>query len=500
MKKHTFALTLLWFVFWGISILFNHFWNGWHIGIINLSFTILASLISLVIIYENRDPSRTITWLTALSINPIIGFLFYLLFGRSYRKKNIFAQKLEFDKRYFERGQKELASQFYTLSNYKKILKLSHNIGEFPISFHTNTKVLTNGQETFPAILSELKQAAHHIHLEYYIIRDDEIGNVIKDVLIEKAKAGVEIRVLYDWVGCFQLSDTYISDLRKYGVKVEPFLPVTFRLFNNRINFRNHRKIIVIDGKKGFVGGLNIGDEYLGKDKQLGFWRDTHLFLEGECVASLQTIFFQDWMYATKESFDFQRYFPRFPSTQETFGGVQIAAGGPDKEWESIKNLFFSMITSAKESIWLASPYFVPDPDVLSALKIAALSGLDVRILFPAKPDKKIVFYASHSYFEELLKAGVKLYEYQKGFIHSKILIVDNVLSSVGTSNIDMRSFHLNFEVNVFLYETESTQQLVENHKIDELDSKELTFAAFSERSFKDRTFESFARLLSPLL
>lgn len=383
--------------------------------------------------------------------------------------------------------------------HHGKLFTLAQKLGNSPISFDTSTKILTNGVETFHHIMEQLKKAKHHIHLEYYIVRHDKIGQEIKDILIEKAQQGVKVRFLYDAVGSWQLSKGYINDLKKSGIETVTFGPVKLPFLNNKFNFRNHRKIIVIDGTIGFVGGLNIGDEYLGRDKEIGFWRDTHLLLKGEAVRTLQLIFLQDWYYMTNHSFLTAEYL----SPQNDFkshGGVQLIAGGPDNEWSVIKNIFFSMIASAKRSVWIASPYFIPDEDIFSAIKVAALSGIDVRLLVPNRPDKRIVFHASRSYFPELLEAGVKVYEYERGFMHSKIVIVDDELASIGTSNMDMRSFHLNFEVNAFLFRTKSTQKLVEEYLNDLKFSKQLDFQTFGQRHIGFRLLESTARLLSPLL
>nr|WP_316252520.1 cardiolipin synthase [Bacillus aquiflavi] len=381
----------------------------------------------------------------------------------------------------------------------RKLFYLAQKLGNSPISFATATKVLTNGDETFSHILAALKKATHHIHLEYYIVRHDEIGQEIKDILIEKAQEGIKVRFLYDAVGSWQLSKRYIQELKDGGVEMVPFGPVRFPVLNSKFNFRNHRKIVVIDGSLGFVGGLNIGDEYLGKVESFGFWRDTHLMVRGEAVRSLQLIFLQDWYYMTSESLLTIEYLS--PELEENIhGGVQLIAGGPDTEWSVIKNIFFSMISTAKKSVWIASPYFIPDEDIFSAIKVAALSGIDVRLLVPKKPDKWIVFHASRSYFPQLLQAGVKIFEYEKGFMHSKIVIVDDELASIGTSNMDMRSFHLNFEVNAFLFRTRSTQSLVNDFINDLRHSKLIESETFNKRHLGIRFLESTSRLLSPFL
>ncbi|MCH6265185.1 MULTISPECIES: cardiolipin synthase [Neobacillus] len=490
-----------------LSILLFAFKNQLESGILGfLSVMISLSVIFIgfVIFLENRHPTQTITWLVVLGSFPLVGFIFYLLFGRNYRKERMFRKKYFLDKQAFltVEGENDPRSEekLQLMGEHQgKLFMLAQKLGNSPISFDTATKVLTNGEETFCHIMKELKRARHHIHLEYYIIRHDQIGQEIKNILIEKANQGVKVRFMFDAVGSWQLSKAYINDLKNAGIETVPFGPVKLPFLNNKFNFRNHRKIIVIDGNIGFVGGLNIGDEYLGRNKDIGFWRDTHLMLRGEAVRTLQLIFLQDWYYMTNHSFLTAEYLsPQID--HKSHGGVQLIAGGPDNEWSVIKNIFFSMIGSARKSVWIASPYFIPDEDIFSAIKVAALSGIDVRLLVPNRPDKRIVFHASRSYFPELLEAGVKVFEYEIGFMHSKIVIVDGELASIGTSNMDMRSFHLNFEVNAFLFRTKSTQKLVAEYLNDLEFAIQLDLKTFQQRHLGYRLLESTARLLSPLL
>ncbi|QOR67591.1 cardiolipin synthase [Cytobacillus suaedae] len=480
------------------------YWEGWLLGALSIMFTLSAIFIALIIFLENRHPTQTLTWLVVLGSFPLLGFFFYLIFGRNYRKKRLFQKKALLDEQTFSQFEGSFENNEEKIDqvgeNQQHLFRLAHRIGKSPISFATDTTILTNGEMTFSTIFEELRKAKHHIHLEYYIVRHDGIGQQLKEILIERVKNGVRVRFLYDAVGGWKLSKKYIRELHEAGVEMIPFSPVKLPFLNNKINFRNHRKIVIVDGSIGFVGGLNVGDEYIGKNKYFGFWRDTHLMLTGEAVRTLQLIFFQDWYHMTGEKHLNQNYLSPELIEENQLGGVQLIAGGPDNEWEVIKNLFFSMIISAKKSIWIASPYFIPDEDILSALKIAALSGIDVRILVPYHPDKKIVFYASRSYFPVLLEAGAKIYEYKKGFMHSKIMIIDGELASIGTSNMDMRSFHLNFEINAFLYRTESTATLVQDFMQDIEDSTKIDKDTFSKRSLKQRLFESTSRLLSPLL
>ncbi|WP_153124945.1 cardiolipin synthase [Peribacillus tepidiphilus] len=478
--------------------------QGGFFGFFSLLITFSSIVMGFVIFLENRHPTQTLTWLVVFGAFPLLGFIFYLLFGRNYRKEKMYRKKYFLDKQAFLKieGERDVSEKKLNEigEHNRKLFHLAQKLGNSPISFATETKVLTNGDETFSHILESLKNAKHHIHIQYYIVRDDHIGREIKSILMDRAKNGVKVRFLYDAVGSWTLPKAYIKDLRNAGVEVAPFGPVKLPFLNNKFNFRNHRKIIVIDGDIGFVGGLNIGDEYLGRSKSFGFWRDTHLMAKGEAVRSLQLIFLQDWYYSTNHSFLTDEYLSPSLPLEHKHGGVQMIAGGPDNEWSVIKDIFFSMITSAKESVWIASPYFIPDEDIFQALKVAALSGVDVRLLVPQNPDKWIVWHASRSYFPDLLEAGVRIFAYKRGFLHSKIVIIDKELASIGTSNMDMRSFHLNFEVNAFLYKTNSTKKLVQDYLDDLKEAQELFIDSFNKRHIGIKILESFCRLLSPLL
>ncbi|KGX92699.1 cardiolipin synthetase [Pontibacillus halophilus JSM 076056 = DSM 19796] len=491
-------------ILFGLLYVTNDFWEGRLLTSLSVMFTLSAVFIGFVIFFENRQPTQTLTWLLVLAVFPIVGFFFYMLFGVNYRKRKMFRRKAAMDEQAFqkiERAGSMTTIETEQMGDHQRLLfQLAQRIGNSPISFNTKTEILTNGVVKFKRLMEELEKAEHHIHMEYYIVRHDEIGKEIKDILIRKAQEGVEVRFLYDAVGSWKLSQAYKDELERAGVRVVPFSPVRLPFLNNKINFRNHRKIVVVDGNVGFVGGLNIGDEYIGRNAYFGDWRDTHMYVEGEAVRSLQLIFLQDWFYMTGDTLLTSNYLSPNLIEHEGRGGVQMIASGPDNQWEVIKSVFFSMIVSAKESIYIASPYFIPDEDILSALKVAALSGVDVKLLVPNRPDKRIVFHASRSYFPELLEAGVNIYEYEKGFLHSKVIIVDQELASIGTSNMDMRSFHLNFEVNAFLYRTKSTETLVQNFLTDIDNSNQLKLQDFNKRSILMRVMESTARLLSPLL
>lgn len=465
--------------------------------------TLTVITIGLAIFMENRNPSSTVAWMLLLALLPVVGLILYFFLGQNYFKRRKFDKKAEEDRKSYEALDRPGNLPPRDLSQFtpeqQRLLQLSQRIARTPFSMVTSTEVLTNGEETFTSLLRELKKAKHHIHMEYYIYRADMIGREIQKTLIERARAGVEVRFMYDAVGSIGLPDSFVKELRDAGVSVGIFGEVRFLALSSRVNYRNHRKIVVIDGDTGFIGGLNVGDEYLSRNKTYGFWRDTHMLVKGEAVRSLQIIFLQDWQYVTGEKIMDLKYFSPVPRLGEV-GAVQIVPSGPDHESSTLKNIFFSMITTAKKSVWLATPYFIPDDDIFSALRIAGLSGLDVCILFPAKPDKWLPFLASHSYFPELLAAGVKIFEYEKGFLHSKLLIVDGEVATVGTANMDMRSFHLNFEVNALLVGTDSVDKVVKDFQRDLLSAKLLRPEDIKRKRIMVRFMESAARLMSPLL
>lgn len=473
---------------------------------ITFVFVLSIILIAILIILENRNPHGTIAWLLVLLVFPVFGFILYILTGRNMRKKRkvkkhlLDSDTLELESVIENRLmllKKTQPKLHQNIKSHRKLINLIRNNSSEPLTINNRCQVLTNGDETFAAILDAISKARKHIHLEYYIVRPDNIGYRIQQALIKKAKQGVEIRFLYDAVGGRKLGANYLRPLQEAGVQLAAFLPVKFPFLRSRINYRNHRKIIVIDGTIGFIGGLNIGDEYLGCGK-LGFWRDTHIKLDGESAYSLQHIFLHDWHFATRERIQTRKYFTRIPP--RGIQPVQITASGPDSEWANILQSHFTAIVSARDKIYIASPYFVPDESILMALKTAALSGVDTRLILPNKPDHRIVFWASMSYVKEIIAAGVKVYLYQKGFMHAKILLIDGVVASVGTTNMDLRSFNLNFEINALIYDKKIAGSLEEGFYRDFADSKLITYEEWIKRGFWTHFKESSARLLSPIL
>jgi cardiolipin synthase len=379
------------------------------------------------------------------------------------------------------------------------IMKMLYNSDKALLTQRNRVKILVNGKVTFEHIIAELEKAENHIHLEYYIIDDDRIGNEIRRILIRKASEGVEVRVIYDDIGCWSLSDEYILSLKNAGVQVFPFMPVRFPYFTNKINYRNHRKIIVVDGKVGFVGGLNIADRYISGSEELGPWRDTHLKIEGEAVYSLQSVFLLDWYFVSKRNIhDQDQYFPPVDITDQRL--MQIVTSGPDSDWASIMQTFFSAIATAKSYIYISTPYFLPNESILTALRTAALSGVDVRLLLPKNSDSRLIRWSSFSFIGELLDAGIKVYLYHKGFTHPKLMMVDDVFCSVGTANMDIRSFDQNFEVNALIYDQRITVAMRNIFMNDIKDLKHIDINDWENRSRWEIFGESVARLFSPLL
>jgi len=459
-------------------------------------------LIGTVILLENRAPGKTVGWLCILAFLPVLGFIIYVIFGVK-THGNLFRNKHIPDNRLVKMVRQQTDSHYDEMlpqptDSHHKLVSLLLNSGYAPMTLHNQVEILSNGGEKFTALFNALEGASNHIHLSYFIFKDDEIGGDVLKILTRKVSEGVEVRVLLDGIGSMSISGRFIRSMRQSGIQAEWFFPIRFPYITSRLNLRYHRKIVVVDGRFGFMGGLNIGDEYLSRDPKLGFWRDTHLKLEGEAVHTLQSIFLNDWYYVTRQKVKGTRYFPQTSISQVL--PVQIAGGGPDSNWTSILQGFFNAITMANHSISIETPYFIPDESLMMALKTAALSGLDVRLIVQGFPEHKVVYMAMHSYFEELLQAGVKIYKYKKGTLHAKIFFIDHQLASVGSANMDARSFYLDFELCAFVYDQALAERLALDFEKDLTDSLEVDLKTFQERPVYERFKESCARLFSPVL
>ncbi len=437
---------------------------------------------------------------------PVVGFIIYLIFGRKLSNKKIFTwdtksklgvkKAVQFQLRSLDNGTLKIKEK--NLYPYQDLFYLHLRNDDAILTQDNDVEVFTDGEKKFHALINDMEQATDHIHLLYYIIRHDQLGQRVADTLIKKAKEGVKVRVLYDDMGSRRLSRKLIKRIRNAGAEVEAFFPPLIPKVNLKINYRNHRKLAIIDGKIGYIGGFNIGDEYLGFNQRFGYWRDTHLKIMGSAVMQMQTRFILDWNQASRHDIVYEdRYYNSKPAGDV---GIQIVSSGPDSEWEQIKHGYIKMIMTAKEYVYIQTPYFIPDDSLLDALRIAALSGVDVRIMIPNKPDHPFVYWATYSYIGELLKAGASVYIYQNGFLHAKTIVVDGNIASVGTANIDVRSFRLNFEVNAFLYNEGLASQLVNEFTRDIMYSSQLTLKLYQQRSLWIRFKESISRLISPIL
>ncbi|MGL4372989.1 MAG: cardiolipin synthase [Turicibacter sp.] len=470
-------------------------------GYIYMVLSILSVLLWLVI-FIYSDSKNKLPWLFIIAIFPVFGVIVYLMVGHNFRETFRYRKRLKelgenftFPIREYDKSESETK-----MSDVSKALaKLNLATSQTHVSFKTKTTLLTNGDQKFPALLDHIRMAKHFIFLEYYIFNSDKIGMEIIEALNERAKAGIEVRVLYDPMGTTKkMTKQAVALMEAAGVIVAKFDPVLIPILSNKVNHRNHRKIVVIDGRIGFTGGINIGDEYLHRATKYPFWRDSSIILEGEAVWDLSVIFAGDWFFATGERLENPKYFPHDEVSEE--GGVQIIDSGPQSPVANIKQSFFRMIMSAQKSIYIITPYLIPDFDILSALKNAALSGIDVRIIVPGLPDRKFVYLATESYFEQLLEVGVRIYTYDTVFCHSKVIVIDEEIASIGTTNMDIRSFCLNFEVNVMLYHTQSVQAILNDFNIDFSRSTEVIYEEWKKRSVLIRTAQSLAQLFSPIM
>ncbi|MEG1648898.1 MAG: cardiolipin synthase, partial [Rikenellaceae bacterium] len=460
-------------------------------------FVVIAVPIVVSIIYDKRDPVKSVSWIIVVTLIPFIGSMLYMTFGQNFRKQKIFDKKFATD---FQHTNYIVSRQLYEINSpllsgdtgsrlYRDITTLLLNNNRSPLFKNNDVEILSDGRSAFDSIIKAIEEAKYFIHLEYYIIRDDKIGNTIADLLKKKARDGVQVRLIYDDVGSWGLSRKFISQLKEAGVSIFSFMPVFFPLFTSKINYRNHRKIIVIDGKIGFTGGINIADKYIEGLKHIGAWRDIHLKLTGKSVSTLQRVFMADWNFVSGEKLDISsKYFPNYAESAKGVS-LQIASSGPDSDWASIMQAFFAAITKANDYIYISSPYFMPNESILTALKVAALSGIDVKLIVPGKSDSKIVYWATRSYITELLRSGVKVYMYAGGFIHSKLMIIDGKFSSVGSANMDVRSFEDNFEVTAFIYDCQKSKELEEIFKTDIENSRRVWIRWWLNRSLLHRYY-----------
>ncbi|HLR79612.1 MAG TPA: cardiolipin synthase [Bacillota bacterium] len=465
-------------------------------------------LAGLLLFIERRDPGTTWAWLMVLFFIPIVGFIVYLLFGRQLQQKNFYKLSSE-ERQYLKSSAKEqikdiqIGKKFTDhnlLNKHAYLLLMNLKSSTSLITTDNEIDIFSDGHEKFTRLFADIQKATEEINIQYYIIQPDSLGKKLRDELTKKAKEGLTVRVLYDEIGSRKLTRSFFKELIDHGGEVEVFFPSLFKFINPRINNRNHRKLCIIDGKIGYIGGFNVGNEYLGKHKKFGYWRDTHLRITGGAVDQIQGRFILDWKEATKQK---ETHFDRFLFRTEPHSGnspVQIIDSGPNSETEHIKNMYIKLIMSAKKSVFIQTPYFIPDSSFMDACKVALLAGVDVRIMIPNKPDHPFVYWATLAYAGDLLSYGAKILIYENGFMHAKTIVVDGEVASVGTTNIDTRSFKLNFEVNAVIYDQNVANELQQLFLRDREHSTKLTMETYNKRSLLIRFKEGISRLLSPIL
>jgi cardiolipin synthase A/B len=460
-----------------------------------------------IVFVQRKTPVSALSWLVILFLIPILGFLLFLIFGQYYRKEKMFTVKSGADHELTEIISSQIeavkikegkVTDRWSGTIHRMALLLLRN-NQAVITINNQITPYTDGKAKFTDLIEEINGAHDHVHMEYFILKDDGLGRDIMNALTSKARSGVEVRLLVDGVGSGGLPRHFYDEFKAAGGRHAVFFPSLIPFFNYRINYRNHRKIAIIDGETAFIGGFNIGDDYLGLDKRWGYWRDAAVRIKGTGAMVAQIRFFLDWNYASKDKILMDdRYFHESPHLGGT--AIQVVSGGPDTRWNPIKESYLKMINSAVETIYIQSPYFIPDESIMDALRIAALSGIDVRIMIPPKPDHMFVYWASHSYVEQLLDSGVKAYTYDNGFLHAKTIVIDGNVASVGSANWDVRSFRLNFETNVIIYDETVAGKLKKAYLEDLSFCTELTPGWYASRSGYFKARSSVSRLFSPIL
>ena len=470
------------------------------LNIIFLIWQIIAVIAVIHVILDNRQPAKTMAWGMVIFFVPVIGLIFYLFFGINTRKERYVSERSM--NQLTKRSMLEFVEQkdLRLPERYKALIDLFIN-QDLSLPFKDNqVDVYTDGYQFFPALLKAIHGAKNHIHLFMYIFADDPLGNLVADALIDRAKDGVEIRVVYDDVGCWNVGRPFFERMRENGIEVVPFMPVRFPSFTSKVNYRNHRKIVVIDGQVGFIGGMNIAQRYVKGTGDMA-WRDTMLKLTGGAVYALQRTFLIDWYFVDHTLLSDSKYYPPLLTSQANDCLAQMVTSGPVTPYPEIMQGFVRIILSARKYVYLETPYFLPSEPVLFALKTAALAGVDVRVLCPRYSDARFVEWASRSYLREVSEAGVKVMLYEAGFLHSKLLVCDDAVSTCGSTNLDFRSFENNFEANVFIYDEEVAVRMRDLYLADEQNST--LFTDIPKRvhpSFMKRLGESVVRMLSPLM
>ena len=472
--------------------------NAWISPVVTVIYFIIVVICGIIVVSENRNPIRSLAWLIALLALPVVGLVFYLFFGRSMKGQHMISRHNK-RKLMHNLGSRAVDMRRLPLnSDDRQLVKLAFAVSRAPLCVDNDIKIFTDGRHKFASLISDLRNARESIYLQYYIFEDDALGNEIADILIKKAKEGLTVKVLYDHVGSFSAPNRFFRRMRDNGVDTHPFFRVTFPQLANRINWRNHRKIVVIDNEIGYIGGMNIADRYIKGMKDGSVWRDTHFRLRGNIVQSLIYSFAVDWYFLKQpdQSISLRAAEPDFHNQC----GMQLVTSGPVDEWGNIALCFLKAISTAKKSIYIQTPYFMPTDPLMNALEAAALSKIDVRVMIPSKSDSRLLQLASYSYVTRCLKAGIKVYMYEPGMLHAKAMTIDDNFTTAGSTNFDFRSLENNFESNLMIYDRDINRRMRDIFFADLTHCKKLKYTEWKSRPLPQRALESIVRLFAPLL
>ena len=473
---------------------------GW-LNIIFILYQIIAIIAVIHVIMDNRQPAKTMAWALVIWFVPVVGIVFYLFFGVNTRKERHVSERSM--NQLTKRSMLEFAEQqnLHLPEKHKPLIDLFIN-QNLSLPFKDNKmEAYTDGYQFFPALLAAIHEAKNHIHIDMYIFAEDALGCLVADALIAKAQEGVEVKLIYDDVGCWNVSHRFFERMREEGIEVVSFLPVRFPSFTSKVNYRNHRKIIVIDGTVGFIGGMNIALRYV-KGTGTMPWRDTMLKVTGGAVYALQRAFLVDWYFVDRTLLSDRKYYPPMTGSHQTVNNclAQVVTSGPVTPYPEIMQGFVRVILGARRYLYLETPYFMPNDSILFALKTAALAGVEVRVLCPMYSDARFVEWASRSYLREVVEAGVQVSLYKTGFLHSKLMVCDDSITTCGSTNLDFRSFENNFEANIFFYDEGIALRMKKVFMKDLEQSVSLTeIPSRMHGSFLMRLWESVTRMLSPL-
>ena len=475
-------------------------WSEILIGGISFIYITLILSTAVVVVMENRQPAKTIAWLLVLVLLPVVGFLIFYFFGQNIRKERFIGRKTFDLLTKLMLNESSYCPPELMQPKYERLIRLNEWKNRAILTAGNETQLITSGEDFVQELLRAIYAANEHIHLETYIIEDDAAGRLIRDALVDRAREGVEVRLLYDDVGCWKVPNKFFGSFIAGGVRVQAFLPVKFPSMTHRINYRNHRKVCVIDGRVGFIGGMNIAERYMNRSGYI--WRDQHMKIVGDAVSSLQRLFVSDWYFMSNTLLKDAKYFPTNQmSVAFTRGALmQIVSANPVSRYPEIMYSITWTIQHAVRYLYIQTPYFLPTEPVIQALQTASMSGVDVRLMIPEKPDAFWLRWGNDSYLSAMLRAGVRIFAYQNGFLHSKSIVADDDWCTVGSSNMDFRSFENNFEANAFIYDTNTALQ-VKKVFLEDLEScEEILLENWRKRPLLNRCLESLTRIFSPLL